>query len=169
MDNEDKKDNLPIILSEPKLAWVIKQLAIFTPMAKIKSEYRVLFEENISGEDLIKIEQCYKDLISETSNKELKNFTKRRLAHSAIRLDIINQGLESASTPRAVRSVRVGENEYEVIKEPDHVAVSKYLKLAQDEEFFAKKLMLEVIKAGLDSEAKERTSRYEAIDIEDGF
>jgi len=165
----DSSDNLPSIVSEPKLAWVLKQMAIYTPMTKIKTEYLVLFGEPITGERLVEIESTYKELISDISKKELRNFTKRRLAHSAIRLDIISQGLEIASTPRPVRSVRTGENEYEVINEPDHASVAKYLKLAQDEEFFAKKLMLEVIKSGLDAEAKEKTSKYEVVEIEDGF
>lgn len=166
---DEPKDLPAIISSEPKLAWVIKQLASFTPTTKIRSEYRHLFEEDLKGEDILKIEYMYKDVIKEVSKEELRNFSKRRLAHSAIRLDIINQGLQDASTPRAVRSVRTGENEYEVIYESDHMAVAKYLKLAQDEEFFAKKLYLEVIKAGLDDTQKEKTSSYEVIDIEDGF
>jgi hypothetical protein len=151
---------------EKRKAWVITQLALKSPMTKIKQDYHVLFEEPIRGEEIIAIQSSYPSLIQQVADKELRDIRKRALAHQAIRLDIIEQGLRAALTPRVISTHRIADNEWKEEIDINHSAATKWVELAQKEEFFTKKLILEMYKADM---GFEKSSGFERVDIADGF
>lgn len=133
-------------LNDEQKSYIILGLALKKEFAEIKQNFERLFEAKIKGEVLINIDKKFKDKIDELAEKELNDINRSPLAHSRIRLEFIYKGLQEASSPKPVRSIRTGEREYETIYEIDHAAIAKYLSLAQNEEIFAKKLYFEILK-----------------------
>lgn len=150
-----------------RLEFILTQLALKTAFTKIKSDYQQLFETKISGEQIIDVSQRYAKAIEKISEKELHNVRACPAAHSRVRMDFIYQGMLQASTPKEVRSVRTGDNEYNVVYDIDHSALAKYIQLAREEEYAAKKLMLEKIKLEIDIQRND--TGYEPVDVDAGF
>lgn len=150
-----------------KTLFVLKALALKTPVTKVKQDYQVFFEEKITGDQIMEIEKAYSDLIAEIAIKELNDVRANPLAHTRVRLDLIYECLKYAMKARPVRSVKISDNEYEQVMDIDHQAIAKYLQLARDEEYNAKKLLLEKIKLDLDIHTSN--SGFEPIEISDGF
>lgn len=149
-----------------RILFVIKALALKTPYPKIKQDFHIFFEEKITGEEIMAIEDKYKEEIEEEAEQELNNIRKNPLAHSRIRLDILNRAMEYALKPQGVRSIKVGDNEYETIMDINHQAIAKYVQLSRDEEYLAKRLLLEKIKLDLDI---HNATGFEPVEIDTGF
>lgn len=155
-------------LSPDKTSIIIEKLALKWDLIRIKEYCQQLFEEKIAGESIVKIRALFKEKIKEQELLELKDISRRALSHPAIRLDYIEMGLNHALKPRPVRSVKVGENEYDVTYDIDHQAVKNYLDLAQKEEYSAKRLLVDILKNDVDS---PQQSSFEPVEIKvaDGF
>jgi hypothetical protein len=136
--------------NEERKAFLIKQLALKEPLVKVRDLFNRIFEERLTGEELMSFESTFKAAIEKQSMKELNDIKKEPLAHSRIRLRALNDALTYAMTPRATKSVPVRSEgkqiEYEVVYEPDYSAITNIIKAAQNEEFFIKKMFLEVLK-----------------------
>lgn len=143
-------------LNEQQTAYLVKQLALKEPLHKVKDTFNRLFEAKLIGEELINFEIDKKDLIEKVAQKELNDIKREPLAHSRVRLRALNDALQYAMTPRATKSVPVRAEgkqiEYEVVYEPDYTAITNIVKAAQNEEFFIKKLFLEIVKNRLTEE-----------------
>ncbi len=114
-------------------------------------------------------------LIETTSQKMLNDIQSEPLAHARSRLRICNDMLQDAMTPRPISSVPIraeGKSiEYEVRYEPNHTAAAKWVQLSQNEEFFIKKLILELRKADVSREdaAEISSTGFEVIQVNDGL
>lgn len=146
--------------------FIIKALALKTPYPKIKQDFQIFFEEKITGEEIMLVEDKYSSTIEEVAYEELNNIRNNPLAHSRIRLDIINRAMEYALKPRVIRSYKISDNEYGQELDIDHQAIAKYCQLSRDEEYYAKKLLLEKIKLDLDI---HNSTGFDPIEIIDGF
>ncbi len=160
---------MPDIPKSPaKISFIIERLALHWDLIRLKEYYQQYFEEKIDPEAILEIRNKFSEKIKEQELIELKDISRRALSHPAIRLDYIYLGLEHALKPKPVKSVKVAENEYEIIYDIDHSAVAKYLDLAQKEEYAAKRLLVEILKNDIDDSAPRKSS-FEPIKIEDGF
>ena len=143
-------------LNEERKIYLIKQMALKEPLHTLKANYMRLFQESITGEELVSFEISHKDLIEKVARKELNDIKKEPLAHSRIRLKILYDAYTYAAIPKPIKSVPVrqeGKNiEYEVSYAPDYAAMGNLMKIAQNEEFFIKKLFLELVKNKLNDE-----------------
>lgn len=154
-------------INDQRKAFLIKYLALKTPYPKIRQDYQKFFETSITGEEIMDIESKYSSYIEEVAKKELIDIRKNALAHPRIRLEFIYQGLTDAATPKPIRSIRVGETEYETVLGVDHQAIINYLKLAHMEEYSAKKLLLDKIK--MDIEIVREDSGFIPVEVDTGF
>jgi hypothetical protein len=162
-------------LNEERKVYLVKQLALKEPLHRIKDTYKRLFESPITGEELIAFELSNKDLIEKVARKELNDIKREPLAHSRIRLRHLNEALQYAMTPRATKSVPVRAEgkqiEYEVVYEPDYAAITNIIKVAQNEEFFVKKMLLEIIKNRLsgDELGENGESGFSVFEVDNGL
>lgn len=125
-----------------------------------------MFEEKLEGETIYLIKKDNPSKIAVKAKEVLTDLKRRALAHAAIRLDYIEQGLMDAASPKPIRSVRVGEMEYEVVYGVDHAAIAKYIQLARAEEYEAKKLLLDMFKNDL---VVGKESAFKPVEIDDGL
>ena len=146
--------------------FIIKALALKTPYPKIKQDFQIFFEEKITGEEIMDIENKYKSDIEDVAVEELNDIRRNPLAHSRIRLDLIYESLKYAMKPRTIRSFKVSDTEYEEVQDIDHQAIAKYLQMAREEEYLAKKLLLEKIKLDLDI---HNATGFEPVEIDTGI
>lgn len=156
-------------LSAGKTSLIIEKLALKWDLVRIKEYYQQLFEEKISGERILEIKSQFKDKIKEQELVELNDISRRALSHPAIRLDYIQMALDHALKLRPVRSIKVGENEYDVTYDIDHQAVKNYLDLAQKEEYTAKRLLVDILKNDVDSAPQKSSFDVVEISVADGF
>jgi hypothetical protein len=140
-------------LNDERKAYLIERLAFRDPLPQIKQDYEKLFMDKVSGEDLMRFRNVNKSLISKVADRELNNIRMEALAHTRIRLRILHNAIQEASIPKPVRSVPARSDgkvvEYEVSYEQNYNAISSLVKVAQNEEFFNKKLFLEIKKMQL--------------------
>ena len=148
-------------LNDERKVWLLESLALKDPLVKIKETYTRLFEDRITGEDLIKFQTDNRGAIKKLSEKIQNDIQSEPLAHARTRLRALNDALTYAMTPRATKSVPKSSSgkdiEYEITYEPDYTAIKGLITAAQAEEFFIKKLLLECRKA--------EVSREETIDL----
>lgn len=152
--------------------WVVQQLALRKSLREIKDDFDYIFApKQISGREILDIQNKYPDLIIETSRRELSNIAANALAHVRIRMDYILKGLRAAEKERVVQMFHYtdtnGERQVHEEKDMNHAAVAKYLQLAQQEEYLAKKLLIEVRKLDMDV-PETRRSGFKPIKINVG-
>lgn len=165
MDNIDKYSNL----NKEETQFILMAFALKKPVVEIKIDFQKLFEKTLKGEVLIQFAGRYSDEIKALSKVEMENIGKVPITHSRIRMEFIYKGLQEASTPKAVRSIRVGPTEYEVTYEVDHAAIAKYLQLAQQEDFLHKKLYYEILKNKEILGETKPQSGFKPIELDSGL
>lgn len=149
--------------------FLIEQFALRTPIAKIKQDFKILFEVNPPGEALIQFKEQKVDLIKRVSAEILPDVKRCRLAHVSIRMRHLDDLLESAMTPRVIRSYKISDTEYAQDMAPDFPACAKFLQLAREEEYAAKRILLEKYKLDLDTTNNSRETGFNAVEVDDGF
>jgi hypothetical protein len=158
-----------IKLSTAELAFIIKYFALKRSYLKIKQDFHAFFEKKISGEQLMQVEASNKSIIEKQSKKEMSDIKSCKLSHSRVRLDILEAALEDASTPKAVRSIRVSETEWEQVYAIDVPSIAKLVQLAREEEFLYKRFLLELKKLDLMDQADEFINTGYEIQVDDGL
>ncbi len=156
-------------LSEEHKAFIIKKLALKEDYIKIKEEFAKFFDCIVDGETIIKVENTYALVIHEVAQRELNNIAREPLAHARIRLRILHEALKDAMVSRIIKSSQVGENDWEVERGMNLAAIDRIVKNAREEEFFAKKLLLEVKKLKLEAEKEDIVSTGFSVQINDGL
>lgn len=150
-------------MNKERKQFLIERMAFKEELTKIKEDFSRLFEDTssdgkkvkakISGEELISFRDENRLAIESYARKELNNVKKEPLAHARIRLRVLNDALTYALQPRPVRSVIKAQSgrdiEYEVEYAPDYAAITNIVRSAQQEEFFIKKLFLDIKKLEL--------------------
>lgn len=149
--------NLPIRpLTDEQKAFLIEHLARGTEYEDIKSKFQLFFETGIDGSTIIQVKAKYSKLIDELI-PQVRDPRESRLAHARTRLDELDQALNDAKTLRPVGpAIRIGENEWSPaptgMNIPGIVAICR---AAREEEYMAKKFMLEVKKMKLEADKAE--------------
>lgn len=153
-----------IKFDEFQLEYLRYHLAIKTPLHIIAQQYRQLYESSIKGQHIQAIQLRDKDIIREIAKKELSNTSAVPVSYSRVRLEMINRSLESATTPKVVRTYKVSEpyidpatnqeamrDVWKVEYDIDYQAIRGLLDLVQKELWWAERLVLEKIKNGIDT------------------
>lgn len=162
-------------LNDERKRYLIERLALKDPLPSIKSDYERLFNEKVMGEELINFRSNYGREIEKEARKQLNNCSQEALAHSRIRLRYLMSALEYAMTPKATKSVPVRSNgkevEYEVAYEPDYSAINNLIRTAQNEEFFVKKMFLDIKRLQLTKPelGGNGESGFDIIPVNDGL
>jgi hypothetical protein len=140
-------------LTESQIAYLVDRISVKTSSKKIIEEVKVVYDGLVlTGEDIDDIKLKYGSLIEDRARTTLNDVRGNRLAHSRVRLDIIEQVLDTALAdlkPKPIRSVKISEQEYEIVTGIDTSVLSsiaKLLQLAREEEFLNKRLLLELKK-----------------------
>lgn len=166
MENLPSREPSREPLNEKQVAFIIKYLALKKPYNKIKEDFQAFFERKISGEAIMDVEARHQPIVQEVAVRELSDIRRNPIAHPRIRLDILYDCLVMAMTPQIVRSVRITDTEYREIYGIDHGAVAKYLQLAREEEYLAKKLLLEKLKLDIEM---DKDSGFVPVEIDTGM
>ena len=172
-------------LNKERKAWIVERMAFKEELSKIKEDYSRLFEDTgkdgkmvnakITGEELIQFREDNRLAIESYARKELNNVKKEPLAHARIRLRILNDALTHAMTPQPVKSVIESQSgrdiEYKISYAPDYAAIANIVRSAQAEEFFIKKLFLDIKKLELDPKdlGSNAESGFDIIPVDTGL
>lgn len=141
------------------------------PLKKSFNDIRIgfenFFETKIEPSLIIKFNENFKAQIEQEREKLLNDINSVPIACAVVRLHYIYEGLKDAFTKKTTYK-KCGE-EYIPIEEINHTAAEKYLKLAQNEEYMSKKLLLEYIKAKSQYEVSKPKAGFVSIPINDGL
>lgn len=159
-------------LSDNQKAFIVKNLALKKSPIQIKKEFLIFFEESVSGETIMNVEESCKTLIEKLSKEELNKIWDEPLAHSRVRLSLAYEGIKEAMERRIiVPAQRISESEWSSpVEGMDLKNLKALLELGLKEEYMAKKLMLEVKRLKLEAEKEELlSSGFQTITINTGL
>ena len=159
-------------LNEQHKAFIIKYLALRKDYLTIKKDFQVFFEQEVSGPQILEVEANYQNKITALAEEELNNIWAEPLAHSRIRLALAYEALQDARKQRVITpSQRISESEWLPPEMGMNLnAIATFLKIGQNEEYMAKRLLLEVKKLGLEEERDEIiTSGFHNVTINTGI
>lgn len=169
-------DFLPLSnFNEYQRDFLLKSFGLKKPLMEIKSEFQGLYECKVRAEDIQRFEKDNAELIKERTKQELRATNEIDIAHSRVRLEKIREYIKYAETPQVIRFV----DQYDIdgkklapkaIEDINHVALEKYLRFAQSEEYIGKKLYLEWLKTeSPDPTSTEPGITAKVIQINDGI
>lgn len=162
--------NLPFKFNTQQQEYLIEQFALRTPIARIMQDFKILFPATpISGEALIDFKKVNAYKIKDVSDRILPDVKRCRLAHVTIRMQILDQIIEDAMTPKVIKSYKVSDTEWAQDMGIDSLAALKALHLAREEEYSAKKILLEKYKLDLVGEGGVRESGFSPVEVSDGI
>lgn len=159
-------------LNDKQRAFIVKELARKKSLMEVKQNFTVFFEEPISGEAIMTIEENCKDLIEKLSKEELNKIWDEPLAHSRVRLSLAYEGIKEAMQQRIIMPAqRISESEW---SQPqmgmDLKSLKALLELGLREEYMAKKLMIEVKRLKMEAEKEDLLqSGFQTIEINTGI
>jgi hypothetical protein len=145
--------DLPALPLNPEQEeYLIEKLAFQdTNLTEIQEEYEKFFKTSLNGEVLWRLRKEKANLIKEKRESLYSLTDTIPCANSFPRLALAQSRLEDlAKNPKVVRTVRKGsiseKQEYwEEVKEIDDDRLHKWATFAQNEEYLAKKLLVELI------------------------
>jgi hypothetical protein len=163
-------------LNKEREAFLIENIAFRrNSLAQVREDYNRMFDQSVSGEQIWQFVQTNKAKIEAYARRELNNVRKEPLAHCRNRLSILYEMVQSAMVPKVIKSYPIHaegkEVTYETETAPDYSAVDRLIRTAQNEEFFNKKVFLEIKKMDLLPEDVQGKldSGFEVITINDGL
>lgn len=157
------------LLPEDHLTYVIRLFAKERSYNEIKALYLEFWGKPIAPEVVMSIERDYADRIGAERSLEQRDIARKYLAHSANRLDKIEQGLNEAWKERQIGSFRGtgmdGKDCWVPEMGKDLNNYRGFLDLARKEEELQKRLYLDAIK--LDIEASQ-VRKHTIINVDTG-
>lgn len=150
-----------------EITYVIELLAAMASETEIKKKF---FEftypgKVISGKTIQKISLRFAKQIRERNEAYLRNIKGNPLAHPRIRLDILYRIVEDSLIQRPSHSVKVSNEEYEVVTKADNPTAINAIKLATMD--LVKREELDMARERLDKEKPDDDSGE--IEIDDGL
>lgn len=132
-------------ISKTKTNYLIYELSLGKSYVEVKENFERFFNEKIKGEEILKIEEEYKNQIDLF---KLREMTKVISSGHEERIRQIQKGLAECEKSQLLKAIKVGKNEdgsEEIIPEygMDRENHQKYIKLWREEEISIKKLILE--------------------------
>lgn len=164
--NEDHKD------------FLLEQLAFQeTNLMDIQEKFQQFFKVGIRGEVIMSFRRENKELILERRSELYNQTSSIPIANAFPRLALAQSRIEDlAKNPRLVRVIRKFDKETgavydEEVKEIDDVNLRGWSREAREEEYLAKKLLLETIVKEIDkADAKKITaSGFKPVTVNIGF
>lgn len=147
--------------NDEQIEFVKDRLAVKTSPSQIINEFKQCFDgANATYQMILDIKRLFKDEIKKQSTKEMNNPNEVPIAHSRVRLEVVQKALEIAWQYKGIGSYPVtdpvtGLTTYKEKMDINHQAIKEYLKIAAAEEFMAKKLILEKLSRGITSSTPE--------------
>lgn len=146
-----------------QLDFIKERLALRDDKIKILQNFRIAYEtEKVCMQDIQEIASDCKEEIRELASRLLSDINAVPIAFERVTLELLQQAIAECLTPRPLGSYQVTEEVPDetgestvtktMFKEKvgrDMANLAKFIKLAQDERFFAKKLRLEKLSRGI--------------------
>lgn len=117
--------------SPAEVTYVIELLATMESLESIQDLFYKFTNETkkLPGTVVQQIQLKYRERIQRQSELYLTNLKGNPLFHLRIRLDIANKVLKDAMKPRPSHTVKLGEDNYEVVYKADNATALNALKL----------------------------------------
>lgn len=166
----DDASYVPVpLVTDDQLAYLVRLFARERTYNEIKVLYLEFWGKPIAPETIMQIERDYAERIAQERLIEQRDIARKYLAHSANRLDQIEQGLKEAWKERQIGSFRGtgmdGKDCWVPEMGKDLTNFRGFIDLARKEEELQKRLYLDAIK--LDIEASQ-VRKHTIINVDTG-
>lgn len=140
-----------------EIAYVIELLAAMCTVQEVKKKF---FEftypgKDISAKTIQKISLRFAKKIRERNEAYLRNIQGNPLAHQRVRLDILHRIIEDSMKQRPSHSVKIADDQYEVVTKADNPTAINAIKLAMTDLNEREKLDMTREKLKLEQESEE--------------
>ena len=120
-------------LESSEVAYAIELMAAMAPESEIIERFKGFCGKEITRKTLNKLSLRFAKQIREQNEAYLKNISGCPLSHARIRLDILNRIVEDSRKQRASHSVKITNDDYEVVTKADNPTAINALKQAFNE------------------------------------
>lgn len=123
----------PDKLDAGELTFVIELLAALCTEEQVCDRFEQFTNgtKTINARTIQKVQLRYKKLIERQTKAYLTNIKGNPLAHERVLLDILHKVIMESMKERPSHSVKVGDNEFEVVEKPDFSSVLAAIKIAK--------------------------------------
>lgn len=169
----DAPENLPALaveflplpsLIDERLRFCIDLFAKQYNVVDIKRLYTEFWGEPPDPVELMNIPNRYAAEIQDAEQVQLRDLSKRQLAHAALRYDKLQEGMDEAWKEQVIRTVRTGETEWTPVMARDLDNFYKAIDLSRKEDQLIKQTLLAVAKLGIERE-RVNNDRTVTVDL----
>lgn len=167
----------PLPFNDQQVDFLLEQMAFQdSNLLDIQEKFNKFFGTNVAGEALMRFRKENKQAIIDLRADLYQKTDTIPIANAFVRLGLAQSRIEYlATTPKPIRSIRRidedGKFYEELIEEIDEKNLQAWTKIAQDEEYLAKKLAIELIVKEVDGDKakKLKASGFKPITVQTGF
>jgi hypothetical protein len=152
-----------------EIVFIIELLSAMRPIDEIQERFHkfTLNQKRIHGSKIIEIERDHSSRIKRQREMYLKNVKGNPLAHPKVVLDILYDIVLESRKPRPVNSVKVGDNEFQIVEKTDNETAIRAIKTAVD--YMSDLEKLSMAKSKLPKDDKDIEEALSSWQIEDGL